>query len=215
MTTTRSPKTPKLRTSSKRPSSLQRQQDILNAARILFSEEGYDQLSLRKVASKVGIHLKTLQHYFPTKESMVQPMLEYTNSIYRQTFESLRLSTDDAASHLEKVIDFLLRDEKDKQTAGFFYQFWARAHVDDHANQLMQRMYHYQCQNMANLMEPLNPDMDPTTRKERAAMLVAMIEGMMLLCGHGKVRPPNTKALEKEIIKLSLKLATEPDLLES
>ena len=53
----------------KRKSSLKRSMEILEATKLLLSEQGYDKLSLRKIAAITGIHLKTLQHYFPTKES--------------------------------------------------------------------------------------------------------------------------------------------------
>ena len=106
-----------------------RQIEILEATRILLSEEGYDQLSLRKISAKVGIHLKTLQHYFPSKEKLIHSTLEYTSSLYTQA--SLRLDeSNDPSKRFEEYLRFLINDDKNKQSAGFFYQLWARAHVD-------------------------------------------------------------------------------------
>ena len=102
-----------------RASSEKRKKAILEATRILLSEQGYDQFSLRKVAAAVGIHLKTLQNYFPSKESLIQSTLEYTSAIYIQASEDLP-ATADPVKRFEKYIRFLLDDDKDRQSAGFF-----------------------------------------------------------------------------------------------
>jgi AcrR family transcriptional regulator len=198
---------------TERASSKRRRLDILEAARLIFSEEGYDQLTLRNVASKVGIHLKTLQHYFPSKEELVQSMLIYHDETYAQTYEYLRLESDDPEELFRKAMAFLIKDDKDRQTAGFFYQLWARAHNDEHANSVMHGMYRNHCSNIEKLMEPLNPDLPKQARKQRAIMIISMIEGLMLMIGYGKKKPWGVGNLEQQTIELAVKLAKDPDII--
>ncbi len=176
---------------------------------MLLSEEGYDQLSLRKIARRVGIHLKTLQHYFPTKENLIQSTLEHTYTIYTEATEKLSSRTTNAAELFKKYIRYLIKDDKNRQTAGFFLQLWARAHVDEATNNTMMSMYDNHTDNLLRLMEPLNPQMDHKMRRQRAVMIAALIEGMMLFIGYGKKRHRGIGNIETELVKLCFRLATD------
>jgi hypothetical protein len=59
----------------------------------------------------------------------------------------------------------------------------------------------------------VNPDMGDHMRKQRAVMIAALIEGMMLFVGYGKKRPKNTAHIEKEIVALCTNLAVSNDSL--
>ena len=80
----------------KRKSSLKRSMEILEATKLLLSEQGYDKLSLRKIAAITGIHLKTLQHYFPTKEILIKATLEYVQSLYEKKIQEISSHSTDA-----------------------------------------------------------------------------------------------------------------------
>ena len=79
----------------KRKSSKKRNLEILEATRVLLSEKGYDKLSLRKIAVITGIHLKTLQHYFPTKEILIKSTLEYVLSLYEKQIQEISSHSTD------------------------------------------------------------------------------------------------------------------------
>ena len=191
-----------------RASTAKRRQEILEAARVLLSEEGYDQLSLRRVAAAAGIHLKTLQHYFPSKEDLIQSTLEYTSSIYTEASSGFAGSSNPEQG-FERYIRFLIDDDKDRRSAGFFYQLWARAHVDAPTNERMQAMYMSYTATIEQLMTEFNPDLSKKKRRQRAIMIGALIEGMMLYIGYGKDRPDGVGDIEKEVLRWCKKLAVE------
>ena len=197
----------------KRESSKKRNLEILEATRILLSEKGYDKLSLRKIAAITGIHLKTLQHYFPTKEILIKSTLEYVISLYDKKVQEISTHSSDPEKNFKNYIKYLIEDTKNIQTAGFFYQLWAMSHVDEKTNNIMNKMYLDHTNNIENLIETLNPDMGNHMRKHRAVMIAALIEGMMLFVGYGKKRPKNTAHIEKEIVALCTNLAVSNDSL--
>jgi AcrR family transcriptional regulator len=51
-------------------------EQILDAARQLFMEHGYDKASLREVAERVGVTKAALYYYFPSKEALLEALLE-------------------------------------------------------------------------------------------------------------------------------------------
>ena len=197
----------------KRESSKKRNLEILEATRVLLSEKGYDKLSLRKIAAITGIHLKTLQHYFPTKEILIKSTLEYVISLYDKKIQEISTHSSDPEKNFKNYIKYLIEDTKNIQTAGFFYQLWAMSYVDEKTNNIMNKMYLDHTNNIENLIETLNPDMGNHMRKHRAVMIAALIEGMMLFVGYGKKRPKNTAHIEKEIVALCTNLAVSNDSL--
>ena len=197
----------------KRKSSKKRNLEILEATRVLLSEKGYDKLSLRKIAVITGIHLKTLQHYFPTKEILIKSTLEYVISLYDKKVQEISTHSSDPEKNFKNYVKYLIEDTKNIQTAGFFYQLWAMSYVDEKTNNIMNKMYLDHTNNIENLIEALNPDMGNHMRKHRAVMIAALIEGMMLFVGYGKKRPKNTAHIEKEIVALCTNLAVSNDSL--
>ena len=49
---------------------------ILDAAAHLLADKGNDKFTLRNVAQECGIHLKTLQYYFPSKRELLNEVLD-------------------------------------------------------------------------------------------------------------------------------------------
>ena len=197
----------------KRESSLKRNLEILEATRLLLSEQGYDKLSLRKIAAITGIHLKTLQHYFPTKEILIKSTLEYVLSLYEKQIQEISSHSTDPEKNFKNYMNFLVEDIKNIETAGFFYQLWAMAYVDKNTNNIMEKIYQGHTDSLENLIKAINPDMGDHMRKQRAVMIAALIEGMMLFVGYGKKRPKNTGNIEKEIVALCTNLAVSNDSL--
>lgn len=187
-----------------------RRNDILETARILLSEEGYESLSMRKVASGTGIHLKTLQHYFPSKDLLIQSTLEFTDALYTSTADAIKSNTSSPDEHFEQYIRYLLDDDKNRQTAGFFYQLWAKAHIDEKTNRVMEKIYKNHIGNLERLMQAVNPDMSDATRKQRAVIVAALIEGLMLFVGYGKKCPASAKGVEEQTLSLCKSLAKHP-----
>ena len=126
--------------------------EILEATKLLLSEQGYDKLSLRKIAAITGIHLKTLQHYFPTKEILIKATLEYVQSLYEKKIQEISSHSTDAEKNFKNYINYLVEDIKTIETAGFFYQLWAMAHVDENTNNIMEQIYQAHTDSIENLI---------------------------------------------------------------
>lgn len=56
---------------------LERRRSLIEAAYRLIAEEGLKGLRMRTVAAQVGLTHATLHYYFPTKETLVQAVIDY------------------------------------------------------------------------------------------------------------------------------------------
>jgi AcrR family transcriptional regulator len=54
-----------------------RAEEVVKAAYSLIAEKGFEGLRTRDVAAKVGINSATLHYYFPTKEALIQAVVEH------------------------------------------------------------------------------------------------------------------------------------------
>lgn len=78
---------------------------IIDAACRLFAKGGYEAVSMRKVAEKVGCTAGALYRYFPDKQSL---LLHVWEDDMRYAAEYIRGATYDASSPVEKVRKILL-----------------------------------------------------------------------------------------------------------
>ena len=71
-----------------------RREEILHAAKELFLEQGYDQITIRRIADRVGISAPALYLYFKDKEALMLALCD-------QTFGHLI----EAIGEIEKTVD--------------------------------------------------------------------------------------------------------------
>ncbi len=89
----------------------ERRRRLLELGTELFTRQGYDQLSMAKIAKAAGISKALLYHYFPSKEAyFVATLEEKANELQRRTmpnpelppFEQLSTSLDEYLKWIEE-----------------------------------------------------------------------------------------------------------------
>ena len=78
---------------------------ILDSALTLFSEKGYDAVSVAEIAGAVGIKAPSLYKHFPSKQAIFDAILEKMQDDYTQRASSLGMDGSDAASDSTKFSD--------------------------------------------------------------------------------------------------------------
>jgi AcrR family transcriptional regulator len=58
----------------------QRRREIVEAAAAVFSAHGYSGGSLRQIAKDIGVSVTSVMHHFPSKELLLEAVLEYADS---------------------------------------------------------------------------------------------------------------------------------------
>lgn len=80
-----------------------RRQNIINAAKQLFSEKGYAATGLREIAEKAGVSLGNIYNYFKNKEEIFCSLftIEQIGASIKDTLEQLG---SDFPYNLEKLL---------------------------------------------------------------------------------------------------------------
>jgi TetR/AcrR family transcriptional regulator len=216
----RAPRTgqPKLRADRATPSGSKhkakgegRVRQILHVGRLLFATEGYSGFTMRTVAARASMKLGNLQHYYKTREQLLQAVLEQVMFSYDGHY--LRLPGAQNGSPQKRftaIIRFLIEDLKNPLTSGTFMELWALAERHKFAAAIMDKMYSHHRKNIAALIHDLNPKLSGPERARRAALIATQIEGLNLLLARGKPKHQELKGLENEAVRWMTKLATEP-----
>src|SRR5262249_28540717 len=92
-------------------------QDIIDAARDLFIEEGYDKTSMRRVAEKIEDSPTTIYLYFSDKKELLQCVCDSSFAKLVQALEEISKDTRDPLKNLraglKAYIDFGLKNPND------------------------------------------------------------------------------------------------------
>lgn len=87
-------------------------QKLLSQSFDLFAQHGYGAITMRQIAEGLGVSTGTLYHYFPSKESLFEQLIEYL-SIQDTSAEQLP-NLDDyltLSAKIEAVMEFVAEKE--------------------------------------------------------------------------------------------------------
>ena len=202
----------KNKSSSTTEKGLGRAHDILHAARGLLAAEGYAGLSMRKVAAETGMSLSNVQHYYQSKDALLEALLLYTMDLFQAKMDSISAAMT-SASRIDQFLstcDMFLEEISDPVTHAIFFELWALASRNEFASRLMDKMLGRERKAIFNLIRGLNPDIGDDEYMQRAILMVAQIEGLMLFRLSKAERREQFMAVRASVRKALLALATVP-----
>ena len=163
-----------------------RVQEIITTATRVLAFEGYSAFTMRNIAAKMGISLRNLQYYFQTKSDLFQAVVE---QMLRSELASGRMAVDHARlspmDRFKKFIDYSIRDNQDPLIRGFQFELWALATRDRFAAKCRDRMTGMYCEFILKLVQPLTPDLPLAQQRQKAAVILALLQGVPLILGKG------------------------------
>jgi AcrR family transcriptional regulator len=161
---------------------LGRAHEILSAARTLLAADGYAGLSMRRVAAETGMSLSNLQHYYTSKDALLEALLLYTMDVFQGRIDAIAADMAGAAP-LERflsMVDMFLDEITEPVTHAIFFEIWALASRNPFASRLMDTMMARERKTIFKLIAGLAPGLDEKETMQRAVLIVAQVEGMML-----------------------------------
>ena len=118
----------------------QRRKELVRAAFNQIAEHGFEGLRTRDVANEVGVNIATLHYYFPTKESLIQGVLDQAMAKFRSTLAPHGSPSDQLRNHL-RAVRKLMVDEP--QVATVIGELALRSTRDKSIASIMDKMYEY------------------------------------------------------------------------
>lgn len=164
---------------------VQRIEDIIDTAALIFVRDGYAQFSARRVASEMGISLSNLQHYCGTTENLLLSMIRAKIEVFVTQF--VAIANDTSRSPEQRFIEVIEQDmeaSRDPWIASFSFQSWALAEHDKAIGEHLKSIYETFCQVMAKLIGEVNPQLTSARSEVFAVLIAAQIEGLLFYNKH-------------------------------
>jgi AcrR family transcriptional regulator len=91
-------------------------ENILNAAEELFAERGFDNTSVRQLATKAKVNVAMISYYFGSKEKLFETLIEDRTSFLRERIHALNLEEISSWSKVNMMVDFFVERFFEKHT---------------------------------------------------------------------------------------------------
>ncbi|MGZ2259392.1 TetR/AcrR family transcriptional regulator [Roseobacter sp. A03A-229] len=165
--------------SSISPKGEDRRDAIVRAARQMLLDEGYAGVSVRKIASELGISVGNLQYYFPTKDDLVEAVITRETQKPIDLVNDLPWSPDTVSTSIRTAVKALIGYYA--SDAGRLYAITeALALHDPRYAKLKADGYAYVFGQVEQLVAVVSPDLAADRRGGLARVLVALIDGASL-----------------------------------
>ncbi len=86
-----------------------RREEILQAAKELFLEQGYDATTIRRIADRVGVSAPALYLYFPDKEQMMLALCDQTFGHLLRAVEEIEKTVTDPRQRIRRFGEAYLK----------------------------------------------------------------------------------------------------------
>jgi AcrR family transcriptional regulator len=165
----------------------QRAQEILRTAQEILANEGYRSLTLRKIATTMGISNGNITYYFANKEQLLKALITDNLARYDAAVDLAASGfPDHPESRLRAFLDFLIRDAQDPNSQRFFYQLWAISSHNEGAAIQREAVYEHFLNQVRTLLRAARPEMTEDDLLKKCFVLMSLIEGMNVIYGSGE-----------------------------
>jgi AcrR family transcriptional regulator len=178
---------------------MERAREILDAAREIFAREGYAALSMRSVASHIGVSLSTVQHYYKSKEALLEALLLYMMDSYQKQIDAVthEMASADRVVQFMAAMEIFLADIKNPMTSGVFVEVWALANRNPYAAKILETIHARERKAVSRLIRNLAPATNNADLDIRAILIPALIDGLLLRIARKGVSPAEVAQLEE------------------
>ncbi|MGX9221177.1 TetR/AcrR family transcriptional regulator [Massilia varians] len=186
--------------------------EILLVARRLLASHGYAGLTMRRVAQEAGMSLSNLQHYYGSKEQLLEALLLTTMDEFQAKMDriAVAMAGRPQVERFLTTVDMFLDEITEPTMHAIFFEIWALASRHPFASSLMGKMMGRERKAVYGLIQGLNPAITEEQYMERAVLVVAQIQGLMLFRLDRVARPEQYAAVRASLHKVLLSLASVP-----
>ncbi|MBB5465104.1 AcrR family transcriptional regulator [Paraburkholderia sp. Clong3] len=157
---------------------------IIEVAIEVFASEGNAGFTQRRIASEAGIRLRTLQHYFSTREELLRATIEAYTDRY---FEHYRTIAQDKSRSPEARLDVIVDEAFSVLTASggnrvsaFVLECWSLAEHEPFLHALMAKSTADFQGLLAELIAQINPTLPSGECTLRGALLLSHLHGLVV-----------------------------------
>lgn len=175
---------------------------IIEAATIVFASEGNAGFTQRRIASDAGIRLRTLQHYFSTREELLRATIEAFTSRYLEHYRMIvqdKLRSPEA--RLDAIVDeaFSVLTTPGGRVSSFVLECWSLSEHEPFLHDVMAKSTWEFQDLLAGLVAKINPILTAGECALRAALLLSHLQGLLVYMRRAGDRVPEADEFRRSL----------------
>lgn len=152
---------------------------LLDAVVELMLADGFEGVSVRRVATAAGVSIGAVQHHFPTKAAMLAAAMDRVSEEFTARLQCNAEDEQDPEKLLRAVLTELLGAGPERRAGTVIWlQRLARAAVDEQAAAAHAKDWREIEGLIVDLLHLSRPDSRPSWRQDAAADLLALLDGL-------------------------------------
>ena len=171
---------------------------LLDCVLDLLVGEGYEGISIRRVATAAGVSIGAVQHHFATKDALLAAAMDRVSQQFQERLERRIAPGAGPAEWLRAVADELVSTGEERRPASVIWLVrMARAAVHEPTAEVHRREWQQVEDLLAQLVAAARPDLAEQVVRDEATVLLALLDG---LAGAVAVEPGRVPAERAEAL---------------
>ena len=187
---------------------------IIEVAIEVFASEGNAGFTQRRIASDAGILLRTLQHYFGTREELLRATIEAFTNRYFEHYQTIALDkARPPEARLDIIVDeafSVLTSPGGNRVCAFVLESWSLAEHEPSVQAVLAKSTAQFKDLLANLSAQINPGLASAECTLRGALLLSHLQGLVVFIRQSHMNTPDldsfrhaTKVVWRAVTKAS------------
>lgn len=99
---------------------MNKREEILKSALILFADQGYENVGIQKIVESVSVTKPTLYHHFGSKQGLLEAVLDYYYTPFLLELKNRSAYNGDIVKSLETAADYSFSFAKENSSVFYF-----------------------------------------------------------------------------------------------
>ena len=152
---------------------------LLDCVLDLLVADGYEGISIRRVATVAGVSIGAVQHHFPTKDALLAAAMDRVSRQFQERLERRLAPGAGPAEVLRAVAGELLATGQERRPASVIWLVrMARAAVHEPTAEVHRREWQHVEDLLAQLIAAVRPDLAEQAARDEATVLLALLDGL-------------------------------------
>lgn len=160
---------------------------IVSAAENVLAEHGHSQFTLKRVADAVGISVGNLNYHFPTRDALLETLIDRTLAEYGKRFSTLITGrTGPQKKLLGDLLAWVIADATTHRYTHLFRELWAMSLHSKRIARALDRFYDRSIKDVVNLIRSSTPRSNCRELRHIVELICVISEGCTVVFGNRK-----------------------------
>lgn len=186
---------------------VRRTEEILSATREMLIREGAEALTMRRIAAKLDMSLSNLQHYFSTKEDLINALVDAQYESYVEGLNERVRNDQTPEEQLCAFAQYISDDYQTDEGSILIWELWAFTGRNAYVADAVNKAHESERRIVRKIISQISPDAPKSQLEAKATVITSMFEGIGLFVAPGRSQAKSRKAVTEQLKAAAIAIA--------